>query len=75
MSKIVIVKPKAGKRVLDPATIPPSPLPEKGKRVVEDSYWLRRELAGEVEISPVASEADAVTATEAAPGKAKAARE
>lgn len=71
MSKIVIVKPKAGKRVLDPATIPPSPLPEKGKRVVEDSYWLRREMAGEVEFLP----ADAETAPEAVTGKTKAARE
>lgn len=58
MAKIVLVKPVKGKRVLDPATNPPGPLPEKGKRVVADSYWLRREKAGEVtleEVKPTAA--------------------
>lgn len=56
--KIIIVKPKPGKRVLDPATVPPSPLPEEGRRVVEEPYWLRRAMAGEVEILPVTPPAE-----------------
>lgn len=48
MNKIILVKPAPGVRVLDPDTIPPSPLPPEGKKVVQDSYWLRRIISGEV---------------------------
>lgn len=48
MIKIIFVKPASGVRVLDPDTIPPSPLPPEGKKVVQDPYWLRRIKAGEV---------------------------
>ncbi len=45
----VVLKPKAGLRVLDPATMPPAPLPPEGKPVELNTYWRRRLAAGEVE--------------------------
>ncbi|MGD9638382.1 MAG: DUF2635 domain-containing protein [Alphaproteobacteria bacterium] len=53
MSKIKI-KPKAGTRVLDPTTTPPSPLPQEGKEVERNTYWLRRLQDGSVvEVSKI----------------------
>lgn len=73
MAKIIIVTPVPGKRVLDPASNPPKPLPEQGKRVLEDSYWIRRRDAGEVTIETVPGNTmQAAPSAEAVkPGKAK----
>lgn len=51
----VVLKPVDGLRVLDPATMPPRPLPETGKPVPLDTYWRRRLAAKEVEIVPTAA--------------------
>ena len=48
MSKIIHIKPAQGVRVLDPDAIPPEPLPEEGKKVVQCPYWTRRISTGEV---------------------------
>lgn len=48
--KIVHLKPAEGVRVLDPGTMPPSPLPPEGKRVGLDIYWRRRLHDGDVEL-------------------------
>ena len=35
----MILRPMKGRRVLDPAQTPPSPLPPEGRRVVDSPYW------------------------------------
>ena len=48
----MFVKPKAGLFVRDPATR--EPLPEAGREVPEDQYWMRRLADGDVvEAGPV----------------------
>ena len=46
--KTIILKPKIGLIVRDPAD--KKPLPTNGKRVENSSYWTRRILSKEVEI-------------------------
>ena len=46
----LILKPKPGRRVLDPAQTPPSPLPPEGRKVVDSPYWRSRLADGVVEI-------------------------
>ncbi|SBW12007.1 conserved hypothetical protein [uncultured Alphaproteobacteria bacterium] len=55
----VVLKPVGGLRVLDPATMPPEPLPKTGKPVTLDTYWRRRLAAKEVEIVSTAAEKSA----------------
>jgi len=43
----MFVKPKAGLLVRDPAT--GEPLPEAGREVSQDQYWMRRLHDGDVE--------------------------
>ncbi|RTY53640.1 DUF2635 domain-containing protein [Pantoea sp. YU22] len=43
----MFVKPKDGRSVPDPAR--GDLLPERGRNVPEDSYWLRRIVEGDVE--------------------------
>lgn len=43
----MIIKPKAGRSVPDPAR--GDLLPREGRNVEESSYWLRRLAAGDVE--------------------------
>ena len=45
----LILKPKPGRRVLDPAQTPPTPLPPEGRRVVDSPYWRSRLADGVVE--------------------------
>lgn len=51
----VVLKPIGDARVLDPATMPPQPLPKAGKPVTLDTYWRRRIAAKEVEIVSTAA--------------------
>ena len=44
----LFLKPKPGRRVLDPAQTPPSPLPPEGRKVVDSPYWRSRLADGVV---------------------------
>ena len=46
----IFLKPMKGRRVLDPAQTPPSPLPPEGRRVVDSPYWRSRIKDGVVEV-------------------------
>lgn len=48
MKEKIFVKPKDGKRVIDPAT--KRVLPSEGASVEKTSYWMRRLANGEIEI-------------------------
>lgn len=47
--QIVHVKPVSGRRVLDPVSL--RPIPADGMAVELTSYWRRRHLDGDVELS------------------------
>lgn len=49
MPAVIIIKPAAGLRVLDPATM--QPLPPEGAQVEKTSHWIRRIKAGDVAIA------------------------
>ncbi len=52
---MLLVKPKAGKRVLVPGSY--KPLPAEGMEIeCVDTYWFRRERDGDVSISSVVSQ-------------------
>lgn len=66
MPKQIYVTPLRGMRVLDPATMPPAPLPETGKYVEDSSYWRRRKTTREVSITDGPGYVEVIPNTEAA---------
>lgn len=55
----MFVTPKAGLLVRDPAT--GEPLPETGREVSQDQYWMRRLQDGDVEVAMPAAPKPAMT--------------
>jgi hypothetical protein len=56
--KIVFVKPKPGRRVINPDLAPPAILAREGAKVIKSLYWLRRLADGDIELSEL-NQADA----------------
>ena len=63
---ILILIPKPGRRVLDPAQTPPAPLPPEGRKVVDSPYWRSRLADGVVtRLSPGPTPANEAPALDA----------
>jgi len=60
MTTRVLVKPVEGRLVRIPGSY--EALPEEGKSLEKNSYWIRKEAAGDVTLEPEQPEAQALTA-------------
>lgn len=69
MSKVRIVKPAAGRRVVNPATM--TPLPGEGAAVEWGTFWIRRLRAGDIEVAEEAARPAGKTAKPASSAAAK----